>query len=89
MVEDLRKLLREYAGRKPQPTAMILDSRTLRSTPESEARAGYDGAKRRKGSKVHAAVDTLGHLFALHVTAADEQDRAQVGVLAEAVQQIT
>jgi hypothetical protein len=89
MVEDLRKLLREYAGRKPQPTAMILDSRTLRSTPESEARAGYDGAKRHKGSKVHAAVDTLGHLFALHVTAADEQDRAQVGVLAEAVQQIT
>ena len=89
MVEDLRKLLREYAGRKPQPAAMILDSRTLRSTPESEARAGYDGAKRHKGSKVHAAVDTLGHLFALHVTAADEQDRAQVGVLAEAVQQIT
>jgi transposase len=89
MVEDLRKLLREYAGRKPQPTAMILDSRTLQSTPESGARAGYDGAKRRKGSKVHAAVDTLGHLLALHVTAADEQDRAQVGTLAEAVQQIT
>jgi transposase len=89
MVEDLRKLLREYAGRKPQPTAMILDSRTLQSTPESGARAGYDGAKRRKGSKVHAAVDTLGHLLALHVTAADEQDRAQVGMLAEAVQQIT
>lgn len=42
-----------------------------------------------KGSKVHAAVDTLGHLLALHVTAADEQDRAQVGILAEAVQQIT
>jgi transposase len=89
MVEDLRGLLREYAGRKAQPTAMILDSRTLRSTPESGARGGYDGAKRRKGSKVHAAVDTLGHLLALHVTAADEQDRAQVGVLAKAVQQIT
>jgi Transposase DDE domain len=68
---------------------MILDSRMLQSTPESGARAGYDGAKRRKGSKVHAAVDTMGHLLALHVTAADEQDRAQVGVLAEAVQQIT
>jgi transposase len=57
MVEDLRKLLREFAGRK--------------------------------GSKVHAAVDTLGHLLALHVTAADEQDRAPVEQLAEAVQQIT
>jgi len=89
MVEDLRMLLREFAGRKSQPTAMILDSRTLQSTPESGARAGYDGAKRRKGSKVHAAVDTLGHLLALHVTPADEQDRAQVGELARQVQQIT
>jgi transposase len=89
MVEDLRILLREYAGRKAQPTAMILDSRTLQSTPESGARGGYDGAKRRKGSKVHAAVDTLGHLLALHVTAADEQDRAQVETLVEAVQQMT
>jgi len=89
MVEDLRILLREFAGRKGQPTAMILDSRTLQSTPESGARGGYDGAKRRKGSKVHAAVDTLGHLLALHVTAADEQDRAQVEKLAEAVQEIT
>ena len=86
MVEDLRMLLREFSGRKPQPTAVILDSRTLQSTPESGARGGYDGAKRRKGSKVHAAVDTLGHLLALHVTAASEQDRAQVGQLAEQVQ---
>jgi hypothetical protein len=77
------------AGRKAKPTAMILDSRTLQSTPESGARAGYDGAKRRKGSKVHAAVDTLGHLLALHVTAADQQDRAQVKRLAEEVQRIT
>jgi transposase len=89
MVEDVRMLLREFSGRKAQPTAMILDSRTLQSTPESGARAGYDGAKRRKGSKVHAAVDTLGHLLALHVTPADEQDRAQVGELARQVQQIT
>ena len=55
MVEDLRSLLREFAGRKPRPTAMVVDSRTLQSTPESGARGGYDGAKRRKGSKVHAA----------------------------------
>jgi len=89
LVEDLRILLREFTGRKGQPTAMILDSRTLQSTPESGGRGGYDGAKRRKGSKVHAAVDTLGHLLALHVTPADEQDRAQVGQLARQVQQIT
>jgi transposase len=89
LVHDLRVLLREQAGRHAQPTAMILDSRTIQSTPESGARAGYDGAKRRKGSKVHAAVDTLGHLLALHVTPANEQDRAQVAELASAVQAIT
>lgn len=89
MVEDLRGLLRHFAGRKEKPTAMILDSRTVQSTPESGGRGGYDGAKRRKGSKVHAAVDTLGHLLSLHVTAANEQDRAQVEKLAREVQQIT
>jgi len=89
MVKDLRELLRMLAGRDPQPTAAILDSRTLQSTPESGHRAGYDGAKRKKGSKVHAAVDTLGHLLALHVTAADRQDREQVGRLAKAVQEQT
>ena len=89
MVNDLRLLLRVYAGREGQPSAVILDSRTIQSTPESGARAGYDGAKRRKGAKVHAAVDTLGHLLALHITPADEQDRAQVEQLAQAVQEIT
>jgi transposase len=89
LVHDLRILLREYSGRKGQPSAVVMDSRTMQSTPESGARAGYDGAKRRKGAKVHAAVDTLGHLLALHVTPADEQDRTQVEQLAQAVQQIT
>ena len=89
LVEDLRAVLRLQAGRNPQPTAAILDSRTLQSTPESGARSGYDGAKRRKGSKVHIAVDTLGHLLALHVTPANEQDRAQVGELAAPVREVT
>jgi len=89
LVHDLRVLLRAYAGRDVQPSAVVLDSRTLQSTPESGARAGYDGAKRRKGSKVHAVVDTLGQLLALHVTAANEQDRDQVEQLAKAVQEIT
>jgi transposase len=89
MVHDLRALLRLASGRTPDPSAAILDSRTLHSSLESGHRAGYDGAKRKKGSKVHAAVDTLGHLLALHVTPADEQDRAQVEKLAEAVQEAT
>jgi transposase len=89
MVHDLRVLLRLSKGRSPEPTAAIFDSRTLQSTPESGSRGGYDGHKRKKGSKVHAAVDTLGHLLALHVTPASEQERSRVGELAEAVQEAT
>ncbi len=89
IVHDLRRLLRELAERAPEPRAVILDGRTLQSSPESGARAGYDGYKRRKGSKVHLAVDTLGHLLAVVVTPANEQERAQVATLAEQVQAVT
>ncbi len=89
MVHDLRRLLREVEERMAQPRAAVLDSRTLQSSPESGSRAGYDGAKRRRGSKVHLAVDTLGHLLALLVTPANAQDRAQVDALAEAIQAAT
>ena len=61
----------------------------MQSTVESGGRAGYDGGKRNKGSKVHIAVDTLGHLLGLVVTPANEQDRSQVQELAAGVQQIT
>ena len=89
MVHDLRMLLRLSEGRTPEPKAAILDSRILRSTPESGSRGGYDGHKNKKGTKVHAAVDTLGHLLALFVSPANEQERAWVGELAEAVQEAT
>lgn len=89
LVHDLRVLLRLGAGRKGEPSAAIFDSRTLQSSPESGERAAYDGAKRRKGSKTHLAVDTLGHLLALHVTPANEQDRTQVGELVQQVQSVT
>lgn len=39
--------------------------------------------------KLHMAVDTLGHLLALHVTPADADDRFQVGRLAEDLQAAT
>lgn len=100
--------LRLAPFRQAQPSAAILDRRTLPSTPESGERAGYDGAKRsptphrkavptrrrrvaqgKRGSKVHVAVDTLGHRLALHVTAADQQDRAQVEPLAHDLQTVT
>lgn len=88
MANDLRAILRMVQDRDASPSAVILDSRTLQSTPESGARSGFDGHKKRKGSKVHIAVDTLGHLLALRVTPANEQDRAEVAGLAEAVQSV-
>lgn len=62
MVHDLRQLLRLADGRNEQPTAAIFDGRTLPSSPKSGTRAGYDGHKKRRGSKVHLAVElfTLG-----------------------------
>jgi len=78
MIHDLRILLRLSKERTSEPKAAIVDSRTLRSTPESGSRGGYVGHKNKKGSKVHAAVDTLGHLLALRVSPANEDDRKKV-----------
>ena len=89
MVNDLRSIMRVAQDHRGQASAVILDGRTLQSTCESGPRAGYDGYKRKKGSKVHMAVDTLGQLLAVHVTPANEQERAQVGELARQVQQAT
>jgi hypothetical protein len=73
-----------------RPTLRLQSSTVeLCALPESGHRSGYDGAKRKRGSKVHAAVDTLGHLLALHITTANEQDRVQVEALAVAVQEAT
>lgn len=89
MVADLRRVLRLADGRAAEPSAVIMDGRTMQSSPESGARAGFDGHKKRRGSKVHMVVDTLGLLLTVHVTAANEQERAQVGLLAQDVQDIT
>ena len=89
MVHDLRTFLRWTEGRADDPSAVIVDARTVQSTPESGAGAGYDGHKRRTGRKTHIAVDTLGYLLAVHVTPANAQERHQIAVLAEAVQEVT
>ena len=85
MVRDLRSMVRCALGRTGQPRAVVLDGRTLQSSCESGPRSGYDGYKRKKGSKVHRAVETPGHLLAVHMTPANEQERAQVLELCEAV----
>lgn len=89
MVSDLRSIIRVAQGKQGQPRAVVFDGRTLQSSCERGPRAGYDGYKRRNGSKVHMAVDTLCHLLAVHVTPANEQERDQVDALCQAVQQVT
>lgn len=89
LADDLRAVARVAAGRSADPSAIILDGRTLQSTPESGERAGYDGHKKRKGSKVHIAVDTLGYLLSVVVTPANEQERQQVAELVHEVQEVT
>ena len=73
---DLREMIRLALERGPHPTAVIMDGRTLQSTPESGGRAGFDGHKKKQGSKVHIAV----------TTPANEQERAHVAALAHDVQ---
>ncbi len=82
ITQDLWVPLRFIGGRNEQPSAVVLDGRTLQSTPASGARAAYDRAKK-KGSQIQMAVDTLGQLLALKVTAANDQEHAQVAALSE------
>lgn len=87
IVHDLRVLLRLAAGRDAEPTAAIFDSRTRQSSVESGERAGYDGHKHKRGSKVHVALDTLGgrplgSMLALHVSPANVGDQDAVAALA-------
>ncbi len=86
-----RPARRAAVGSGPSGTAVCRHFRQPHATIDGKSgeRAGYDGAKRRKGSKMHMAVDTLGDLLALHVTPANDQDRAQVGELAQQVQNVT
>lgn len=80
---DSGRAKRTAVGHDPRcPDAAIDSGKRVRC-------AGFDGAKKKKGSKVHAAVDTLGNLLALAITAANEQDRAQVATLAQQVQEVT
>jgi hypothetical protein len=70
MVNDMRSIIRVSQGRQGQPSAVILDGRTLLSSCESGPRARYDEYKRRNDSKVHAAAESLGHFIALTLTPA-------------------
>src|SRR5262249_15600496 len=89
ITHELRVIVRMIEDRTSHPSGVIFDGRTMQSTPESGARAGFDGHKKKKGSKIHAAVDTLGNLLALTVTPANDNERSQVKELAARVQEVS
>ena len=72
----LREQVRQAAGRELEPTAAIIDSQSVRAA-ETVARAsrGYDAGKKVNGRKRHIAVDTIGLLLVVAVSAASVQDR--------------
>lgn len=76
----LRSLARLFNGRKPLPSAAILDSQSVRTARQKGPR-GYDGAKRIKGRKRQLLTDTLGLPLALEVTAGNVQDRTAAWAL--------
>jgi len=74
--DALRERVRVASGRKPNPTAAIIDSQSVRaaSTVGKDSR-GFDGGKKVNGRKRHIAVDTSGLLLVVLVTIASIQDR--------------
>ncbi|MGQ9651994.1 MAG: IS5 family transposase [Phycisphaerae bacterium] len=72
--DALREKVRTAAGRKPSPSAAMVDSQSVK-TAEKRGPRGYDAGKKVNGRKRHLVVDTLGLILAVVVHAADVQDR--------------
>jgi len=85
----LREMVRQKAGRHPQPSAAVIDSQSVKTTEETEPETcGFDAGKQVKGRKRHLLVDTLGLVIKVIVLSASVQDRDGAQMLFSQVRQV-
>lgn len=74
IMRELHKTVRKQAGREPEPSICIIDSRSVRTSHHTDKVKGIDGNKHIKGRKEHIAVDTLGFPVGMAVHEANIHD---------------
>ncbi|REJ94335.1 MAG: IS5 family transposase [Planctomycetota bacterium] len=74
--DALRKQVRKLAGKRPTPSAGIIDSQSVKTTEVGGEQRSYDGGKKVNGRKRHIVVDTLGLILAVVVHGAGQQDNS-------------